>query len=62
MSLQADEFRDLPTLHQGHFANLKIETETLRIWLCRVTDRVEIERLVDGCWVSDEENGGDDAC
>lgn len=56
MALQPDDIRDLPTIHQGHFANLKIETENLRIWLCRVTDRVEIERLVDGCWVQDDED------
>ena len=55
MALRADDIRDMPTLHSGQYANLKIETEDLRVWLCRVTDQVEIERLVDGCWVSDEQ-------
>ena len=54
MGLRADDIREMQTLYSGWCATLKIETETLRVWLCRVTDQVEIERLVDGCWVSDE--------
>ena len=27
----------LPTLHSGHFDNLKIETEDTRVWLSRMT-------------------------
>ncbi len=52
MGIEASDIEDLPTLCQGQAADLKIETEMLRGWLCRVTGRVEYERLVDGRWVS----------
>ncbi len=55
MGLRANDIRDMETLYSGWCANLKIETETLRVWLCRVTNRVEIERLVNGCWVGEED-------
>ena len=54
---------ELPTLHSGQFANLKIETEDRRVWLSRMTaadgetQPVQIERLIEGRWVdvTDEE-------
>lgn len=45
------ELRDLPTLCTGQCCSLKIETPTMRVWLCRVAGGVTIERLRDGCWV-----------
>lgn len=52
-----DELLAMPTLEQGHFANLKIDTGTLRVWVSRMTiadgelDPVQVERLEDGVWV-----------
>jgi len=51
------ELAAMPTLHQGHFANLKVDTGEIRIWLSRCTiadgelDPVSVEKLVNGCWV-----------
>lgn len=50
------EIRALPTISQGHFSNLKIDTGTMRVWLSRCgladgeTQPVQVERLVDGVW------------
>lgn len=62
----AEELRDLPTLAQGQTDNLKIDTGTERVWLCRCgfedgmpyDDMITIERLQDGRWVTVEEYPG----
>lgn len=47
----------LPTIRQGHFANLKIETPQVRVWLSRMTladgevEPIQVEKLVGGVWV-----------
>lgn len=52
-----EDLRRLPTLHQGHASDLKIDTGTTRVWLSRMgladgeTQPVQVERLVDGRWV-----------
>ena len=57
-----DELVAMPTIHSGHFANLKVETvdgegRPVRIWVSRCTiadgelDPIQVERLEDGCWV-----------
>jgi hypothetical protein len=51
---------NLPTLHSGHFDNVKIETANMRVLLSRMTvadgmpydNQVTIERLKNGCWVT----------
>jgi len=56
----ADELRDLPTLSQGQFDNLKVQTEHIRVWLSRCgiadgmeyDDQITVEQLTDGCWVT----------
>lgn len=46
----------MPTLHQGQYADLKIDTGTMRVWRSRmrISDGesfpVQIERLVNGRW------------
>ncbi|MEK6879073.1 MAG: hypothetical protein AABY22_05665 [Nanoarchaeota archaeon] len=35
--LSLKKIQSLPTIHQGHFDNLKIETQSERIWLSRMT-------------------------
>ena len=54
----ARELKDLPTLAQGQADNLKIDTGTERVWLCRCgiadgmpyNNAITIERLIDGRW------------
>jgi len=52
-----DELLAMPTLHSGHFANLKVDTGKIRIWVSRMTmedgeiDPVQVERFEGGCWV-----------
>lgn len=52
-----DELERMPTLHSGHFANLKVDTGTLRIWVSRMTiadgelDPIQVERLENGVWI-----------
>lgn len=47
----------MPTISSGHSANLKIETDTVRVWLSRCTladgetQPVSIEQLRQGDWV-----------
>ena len=38
-----EELDKMPTLHCGQADDLKIETNTMRVWLCRVTDNITIE-------------------
>lgn len=56
------ELEALPTIRQGHFDNLKIETfgdPPTRVWLARTgvedgepyDNRVTVETLQDGCWI-----------
>ncbi len=55
-----EELEVLPTLAEGQTANLKIETETHRVWLNRTgiddgeqfDNGVCIEHLVNGAWVT----------
>lgn len=52
------ELKAVPTLSQGHFDNLKIDTGTERIWLSRMTiedgmpynNQVTEEHLINGKW------------
>lgn len=55
--MQAKDIEKLKTLAVGQAADLKIDTGTFRVWLNRVTNEVEYERLIDGRWVdvSDED-------
>ena len=52
-----DELERMPTIHSGQYADLKIDTGDLRIWVSRMTiadgelDPVQVERLEDGRWV-----------
>lgn len=58
--------KELPTIHSGQYANLKIDTGEMRIWLSRCTEAdgetqpVQVERLIDGRWIDvteeDDEN------
>lgn len=56
----ASELRDLPTLSVSRADNLKIDTGTIRVWLCRCgvedgmpyNDAITVERLVNGRWVT----------
>ena len=40
----------LPTLFTGHADDLKIETESMRVWLCRVENKVTVEVLDSDGW------------
>jgi hypothetical protein len=56
------EWQALPTLHSGHFDNLKFENAEFRVWVTRLTradfddaqaysnERMCIEQLVNGVW------------
>jgi hypothetical protein len=62
----ADELRSLPTLSVAQADNLKIDTGTERVWLSRCgiedgepyDDKITIERLRGGRWVTIEEYPG----
>jgi hypothetical protein len=62
----AKELRELPTLSEGHFDNLKIDTGKIRVWLCRcgVADglpydnMITVEKLRAGRWVKWDEYEG----
>ena len=53
----------IPTIEQGHFDNLKVRTDTKRVWLSRLTvadgmpydNQVTVEKLVDGNWIVKEQ-------
>ena len=40
----------LPTLFTGHAEDLKVETESMRVWLCRVENKVTVEVLDSDGW------------
>jgi hypothetical protein len=52
------ELEAMPTLSQGHFDDLKVDTGTMRVWLSRCTvedgepynNKVTVEVLKDGKW------------
>ena len=56
---KASELRALPTLCVAQADNLKIDTGSLRVWLCRCgvadgmpyDEQITIERLIDGRWI-----------
>lgn len=52
--MKAKDIKHLPTLYQGQFSDLKIDTGTFRVWLNRCNNEVEYERLVEGKWVNCE--------
>lgn len=50
-TLGAVRLRDLPTLAQGHWGNLKVdEAMPTRIWVNRETNEIEVEIYIDGTW------------
>jgi hypothetical protein len=63
-----EELADMPTVSQGHFEDLKVNTADTRIWLSRMTvedgmpynNQVTVEKLVDGNWTTVEEYSGDE--
>lgn len=58
VAMRAKDIESLKTLAVGQAADLKIDTGEFRVWLNRVSNKVEFERLTDGRW---EECGEDDA-
>jgi hypothetical protein len=66
MRYTADQLRDLPTIEQGQADDLKIKSDTVKVWLSRMTvedgmpydDQVTIEHLIGGRWVTVEEYAG----
>jgi hypothetical protein len=52
------QLRALPTLSQGHFDNLKVEADGIRVWLSRCTmadgepydNKVTVEVIRNGVW------------
>jgi hypothetical protein len=46
----ANAIDSLPTLHSGHFSNLKIENENIRVWVSRVNGEIEVEKKTGGRW------------
>lgn len=54
-----NEINEMPTLHCGHFDNLKISQPEFRVWLSRMTladgaecnNQVTEESLISGVWV-----------
>jgi len=55
----AAQLEEMPTIHSGHFDNLKIENDDRRVWLSRCeTNKIYIEQLIDGKWLIVEEYWG----
>lgn len=52
------ELEAMPTIHSGHFDNLKFDDGKNRVWLSRMTvadgmpydNQVTVEKLIDGNW------------
>lgn len=50
------ELRKMPTIHVGNDSDLKIETNSVRVWLSRMgpedgeTEPIQVEVLQDGKW------------
>ena len=59
---QHQDLKDMPTLHVGQYADLKIDTGTTRVWVSRVrlhdgeTQPVQVEKLRNGRWEDVTEN------
>ncbi len=57
MRMDARDLRALPTIVQGHTANLKIDTGEIRVWLsrCCIGDGerqpIQAEQRINGRWV-----------
>ena len=49
---QPEDLRELPTIHQGQCCDCKIDTGSVRVWLCRVAGGVTIENYLGGRWVT----------
>lgn len=62
----ASQLKEMPTLHSGHFDNLKVETPDTRVWLSRCgtadgepyDDKVVVEKLKGCKWVVVDEYEG----
>lgn len=44
MKWNREALKELPTLRQGHCCNLKVDTPTVRVWVCRVGGGVTVEQ------------------
>ena len=60
------ELASMPTLHTGHFDDLKVDKGDLRVWLSRMTvedgmpynNQVTVERKINGEWVEVDQYQG----
>ena len=50
LTAEAKVLGEMPTLAQGQCCNLKVETPTTRVWLCRVGGGITIELCKNGRW------------
>ena len=58
MRYTSKQLKEMPTLEQGHYDNLKIKTETTKVWLSRMTvgdgqpydNEITVEELINGIW------------
>ena len=63
MEYALEDLERRATIYQGHFADLKLDGETERVWLSRMTiedgepynNKVTVERLENGRWVEARE-------
>jgi len=53
----SDVLKDMPTIHSGQYANLKIDTGRYRVWIDRGDNSTSIEELIDGKWTTVEQFG-----
>ena len=63
-----NEYREMPSIHSGHFDNLVHETSDTRVWVSRMTigdgapenEQVTIEHLIGGRWQITRESRGNE--
>ena len=50
MNFDKVELESMPTLSVGQCCSLKVETENVRVWICRVGGGVSVEQCIGGRW------------
>lgn len=45
-----EDLKVLPTIHRGQCCDCKIDTGSVRVWLCRVEGGITIENYLNGRW------------
>jgi len=54
MLYSPEELEEMETIREGQCCDCKIDTGSIKVWLCRIGGGVTIEKLINNKWITAE--------